>query len=129
MEVKKKAKVTKYNSMEFSFIQDSGCLHFSIICRQSLAKKMLVLNNKATGCFGDGSFMELLENSYPPSLLQVPLLFAEIVGKGWAEEQQITVNTKIFIFPAVPYRHHYVPCRDSWSPVLRQEGCSVQFSH
>ena len=60
MEVKKKAKVTKYNSMEFSFIQDSGCLHFSIICRQSLAKKMLVLNNKATVCFGDGCFMELL---------------------------------------------------------------------
>ena len=68
------------------------------------------------------------ENSYPPSLLQVPLLFAEIIGKGWAEEQQITVNTRIFIFPAVSYRHRYVPCRDSWSPVLRQEGCSVQFS-
>ena len=90
---------------------------------------MLVLNNRMTGCcwwwFFYGPYWE---NSYPPSILRVPLLFEEIVGKGWAEEQQIIVNTRIFIFPAVSYHHCFVLCRVSCSPVLRQEGCSVQFS-
>ena len=59
--------MTKYNSMEFPFIQDSDCLYFSIICSQSLVKKILVLNYRMNSCFGDGSFMELFGkiNTHP----------------------------------------------------------------